>query len=325
MKKQGFNRPLTTQVDHDELRHVPTQSSEFATRLILKQPTSWKEGFKNYALRSGWSDWCWDQLDGTRKDRVVRNFEHLVPGSHATGFLGQEVILFHMQETINKHRQVPLPPIKSRHTSEVTDSRLQVLMNVVEDWRPHHIHYDVKSRLPDDVQKELEKLMPGKNDSDEERAAKFKSMEMILDDFYENRSQDADSAPCLLHVSQQERCKLWSVEDDEDEDAHVTKMPLDLLGIGMPCDDVTRMGAKKGKLGKTRLSHLCFNADAANQKPAVVVTECGEDWTPDELAQKMHDTHDCEYFRLESKIAGDSYHRVRTVAHLWDRDKVISF
>ena len=123
MKKQGFNRPLTTHVDHDELRQLPTQSFEFATRLILKQPTHWKEGCNNYADRFGWSDWCWDQLEGTRKDRVVRNLEHLVPGSHATGLLGQEAILFHMQEAINKHRQVQLPPIKSRHASEVTDSR----------------------------------------------------------------------------------------------------------------------------------------------------------------------------------------------------------
>ncbi len=150
-----------------------------------------------------------------------------------------------MVDEVNQHIVEPLPPSKSAHASDVLDSRLMFLMNVHNDRHPHHIHNSARERLPDDIIEEICKLEPSAKATDVEKENAFATMKQTLREFWANRGEEGDRAPCLLHPMKEHGCRLFScasADGDSSEDGECSEEEnMTLLGIGIPCQDESRM------------------------------------------------------------------------------------
>ena len=287
------------------------------TKRLQTGPTSYTDRFT-------WETFGWTQLTAPAKDRLIRNMKLLEPASHCTGICGQENLLFHITREVNKHLHEPIEYKRSTHTSEISDSRLQMLMTLPEEVRPLHIHMAIRQRYPEYIQNVIDKLTPKPGTPVDVKMERFDLMKHELRQFYYSLESKDYRAPCLCHPNANEGCKLFSNGEDDlvsDDSRDV----FTLLGAGIPCqDDSLFNNTKEGRTGKQRPTHLMIQEEMTYLNPVLSVIECADGLEPDELAYDNEDTHTTQFCRLQSSKFGDSYHRDRSVAWLYDKERVLS-
>ena len=165
-------------------------------------------------------------------------------------------------------------------------------------------------------------MLPEKDDHIEARRFAFYEVNKKLMKYYEELANVDDVSPCFVHGG--ELCKLYDSRFSMyvgDEPHRQGGMHLNVTGI--PCDDMTCFGRRRGSSGATALVHSGYWSERSHRKEDVVVTECTKGWDGNDGVKALQKTHTGFGAVLEPPDIGDFVERTRPTSNFLRDETVI--
>ena len=130
--------------------------------------------------------------------------------------------------------------------------------------QPQCIFGDMACCLSSSARAELDRLMPAKSQSPQERARAYTEMDSYLREHLQEAFPSDCSAPCFKHASQS-GCRVWPQKTRTDS--------LRLWVAGQTCKDVSRRGSRQGFAGPHTKAYVIWLGMVRKQQPDLFIHE----------------------------------------------------
>ncbi len=155
-------------------------------------------------------------------------------------------------------------------------------------------------------------MLPEPEDFPAARRLAYSCVHDKLRQYYEDFGEQETHCHCLTH---DDLCPLHDGRFSHYIGDGVRKQGgLHLNVAGIPCDDTTNWGARKGDSGPTAIVHSAFQTERGWRKEDMMITECTDPWCPDGMQHDVRNSHNGVSVSLDGPATGDFMRRKRRVA-----------